>query len=183
MRELTPGDRRMWLVLVAMMIVPACRSPEALTVREEALVDSYLNCIECIDGELDSLRAVAVRFPAATRTRLFARLRDGPSPTQLATATTQTRQAWKVVAKYWTGHGGPPAGSLGEAAYLDVYLGNYQALVRSRAAAGLARIGGAGVRDSLTSAAGRKYLVGGQSAPRTDINDAIRFAKDSILSR
>ena len=52
------------VVAIIVMIIDSC----SLTVRERETLDDWLVCEDCMDGELDSVVAIAARRPASNAT-------------------------------------------------------------------------------------------------------------------
>jgi hypothetical protein len=113
-----------------------------LTAVEDSLLTAWLECIECVAGERDSVVAIGQRIPAAGDV-LHRRLQDGPSPDQLnrmtawLTAGFARNTAWARA----NGRSLADAGLIMPDRHLALALGRYDRTVRHRAAVALLCIG------------------------------------------
>jgi hypothetical protein len=146
--------------LLACLLVTACRTDDS------ALVSAWLTCIECTDGELDTLKALVGRRPAIMDT-LVAALLSGPSPARRA----QIRR--ELLAAYPRRRPLPVDSN----EYARVYADNAVAIYRTRAAKALAEIGGPTVRHALDSV----LAFPADSLP-PNVRATVQFVRDSVLA-
>ncbi len=136
-------------------------------------VDSWLTCVECSDGEMDSLRSLASRLPSVIDT-LRLDLFNGPSPARRALLTRQLVVAYARMDSLARRETAPRL-ALPQAEFVRRYLGNMLEIYQGRAALGLGAIGGGAARSVLDRAL---------SAPPGTFSPGvlrqIRFARDSI---
>ena len=138
-------------------------------------VDAWLTCIECIDDELDSLKALAVRRPGTVDT-LLTDLVDGPSSARRGMLTQQLQTTYQEMMARLASD--PSAGplTLTQSEFVDLYLGNMVAIYQGRAARGLGEIGGVSATKALDSA-----LSLPASTFDSTVVARIKFARDSII--
>lgn len=136
----------------------------------------WLTCEECTDGELD---AVIEKGIVVTPT-LAAVLREGPSPAQREAARRALVRSYRELQEYNATVREYDPGrqdvsiSMSEEAYVRMYLENYIALFRSRAAHALGVIGGPDAREALTQALNLEV--------REDVRTSIQEALASMES-
>ena len=174
---MAPASRRCPVFLVAgaalvgSLAVVGCREPPV----DRAVVDAWLTCVECGDGELDSLEAMAVRAPGTVDT-LRADLLQGPSALRRARLTQQLETTYQEMAASAVHLPGADSLPLSQSEFVRRYLGNAVATYQGRAAYALGAIGGVPARAALTVAL--------QSPPGTfppSVLAQIQFARDSLL--
>jgi hypothetical protein len=170
--------RRARAAVAVLLLMPlaAC-----LTRREHGLVDAWLHCIECSDGESDSLRALGQRKEWALARRLRKDLLAGPSSQRRHNMQEQFRSTWHAVRVYASHHPDDHLSALqvDEADYVRAYLDNYLALYRVRAGVGLARAVGGRAIPALTAALQGELATPGDTL-REDVKAALDFDRDSI---
>lgn len=147
-----------------------------LNPRERVLIDGWLVCIECTDHELDSVLALGSRKRPATIDTLRVDLLDGPSTVRRNHVGAQLTHAYASITAYASNHPGEPV-ALTQADYVALYLGNFVAVYKIRAAHALARLGGLDTRPHLDSALAVPVNVNGF---RADVHRAVQYARDSV---
>jgi HEAT repeat protein len=137
-------------------------SPEQATEARRQVV-RWLDCEDCIDGELDAV----VRLGATVVPTLNAILEKGLSDANRERMRLHLVESRERAVTYWREHGGrePP----GENEFVQPFLDNYDARHRIRAATALGSIGGPEARKSLEAARGRDDL-------RYDVREAVDLA-------
>lgn len=142
---------------------------------DRAVLNAWLTCVECTDGELDSVQALARRAPATVDT-LQKDLLQGPSPFQRDQLTVQMQTSYQRLATYNAND--PTSDSLGfsQAEFVARYLGNVVMIYQGRAAYGLGAIGGIRARQALDSA----LQFSPDSFP-PNVWAQIHFARDSLI--
>lgn len=148
-----------------------CRSLDS---SERKILDTWLGCVECKEGELDSVVALASRKRPATVAALRDDLLAGPSPTRRQAMTGQLDSSYKVLVAVRAPAPAPPRPQ-----FVRYYLDNVLGAYRVRAAVALATIGGSDVLPPLDSAAANTLRTPGDSLRPPD-SLAVRFARDSI---
>lgn len=148
--------RRRWTLALALLA--GCHN---LNSREKALVDDWLHCTECSDGELDSVSAVGQRKPPSTISRLREDLLVGPPAARLANLRLQFDSIYSELGAFL----GPVA--ITRVDYVAHYVDNFVAAYESRAAIALVRIGTPDARAALLAA-----LQGGM-AVHDDVLDVL----------
>jgi hypothetical protein len=171
----TPRAWRWAAATMVLLPLAAC-----LTRRDRSQVDAWLHCIECSDGEADSLRALGARKRTATVRQLRDDLLAGPSAARRHHVQEQFRETYQALKKYASLHVHEvPDITATQADFVRGYLDNYLALYRVRAAVGLARVGGSAAVPVIDSA-----LQGNLTTPldslRDDVRFALEYARDSI---
>lgn len=172
--------------LAFLSALSACGGARAATVRTPAdprgVIDAWLLCEECVDGELAAVLALGSGpgTRGAAVEQLSEGLLAGPSPARVANVRQQFLESFEADSAYgMTVLGVPPVTTL--AAYMDHYLENFIAVFRARSAIALARIGGPRARATLDSA-----IAGGLRDPdaplREDVRASLMFARDSLLA-
>ena len=162
---------------LALLVLPlaGCLSP-----REHRLVDAWLHCTECSDGEADSLASLGQRKPWALFRRLRRDVLAGPNARRRDNVQQQFRHTWQSVQDYSIAHPAAPSGlQANQTEFVRSYFDNYVALYRVRAGIGLARVAKAGAVPVLEAA-----LTGELSTPgdtlRNDVRAALEIARDSV---
>lgn len=159
------------MTCLGLLMAPGCREPTPTG----AVPTDWLTCVECTEGELDSLKALAGRQPETVEV-----LRDalilGPSPATRQRLTSHLEEAYRQVAgNAMVAPPGAPPG-LPETAFVTTYLGNMVSIYRGRAARALAEIGGSAGRDALEAALDLPLDSLGPA-----VRAQVRYARDSIL--
>ncbi len=85
-------DRLVVLLLAA--VVGAAAPTDDLTVSERSWIRHWLECQECVNHELDSVRAIARRKPVETIAYLAGFALNGPPPDRRLEVTQQLRSAY-----------------------------------------------------------------------------------------
>ena len=126
-----------------------------LTENDEAVVEQWLRCVECSDGELAALRALHARRPRHTTSALRAALVAGPQDTALARA--QFERAFDRIVAGDSGflQSGRPAANKKD--YVQRYLDAYELTTRLRAASALAVLDGVAAIPILQQAANDSF--------------------------
>lgn len=151
--------RTLWRWLPCLTVASCGKGPD-----DQAIVRRWLTCIECSDGELDSIKAVARRDRDGLRVLLQDRLLAGPSA---ALADSLRR---RFAASYNLLHTAPVPQD--REAYKHEYLLRFVSTWRVRAAVALAGVGNAQAAldsaakgmfrdpaDSLLSPGAKRFLV------------------------
>jgi hypothetical protein len=136
--------------------------PERAAAAREALM-SWLECIECSDGELDAVARYAPELERA----LIQTLRSGLSPATRARIEAKLQQQFR--ANKW------PAAE--ERQYVDTYLTAADTEYRVRSVKALARIATPGARQALEDAAA------GRTIKAADVRQAAQAALESMRPR
>lgn len=140
------------------------------------VLNAWLTCVECVDGELDSVVALAQRMPRTVDT-LRRDLLSGFSPPARDRVTRQLAAAYLRMARYVASHPGADSLPFTQIEYVDLYRGKMELIYRGRSARALAKIGGPRARDALDGALG---LPATGLPP--DLRAQIAYARDSILA-
>lgn len=172
---MSPRGPRRWSgrlgLLLAVLMGAACR-PEQV---DRPTVNAWLTCVECSDGELDSLRALAARAPATVDT-LRTDLLQGPSAAQRGRLTQQLTTTYQRLAALGAGVPAVVPLPFSQGEFVALYLDKMVAIYRGRAAHALGAIGGVRARAVLDSA-----LQLPTSTFPPDLLARIQFARDSLL--
>jgi hypothetical protein len=166
------------LWLVALGCGPGQSNPLGGGQNQRPIVDAWLLCYDCTNGEIDSVTAVGKLQPETVET-LSTDLLTGPSSSRLSNIEQQLRASFTQDSAYEIEAGLTPP--LSSTSYIRLYLGNYVAVYRARAGVALGKIGGARAGTVLDSA------IAGQLRPpyeplRSDVKDAVKAARDSLWS-
>lgn len=155
-------------------------SAGCLTQREGGQVDAWLHCIECSDGEADSLLALGRRKAGPLFKRLRTDLLAGPSPGRRHNVQEQFRRTYQAMQTYASDHP-DDVSVLGtvEADFVRGYLENYLSSYRLRAGIGLVRVAGTAAMPVLDSAI-QGHLTTPSDTLRDDVKSALLFARDSM---
>lgn len=159
-----PGRATRWVPWLLVSLVAIGCQP-GLPVSSSAQVTAWLTCIECVDGELDSLKVLAAQHPWVVDTLISAMLR-GPSSNERAHLSAELRASY-------------PEGQhlrMDSIVYTQKYTEYAVASYQARAAIALATIGGTVAVQALDSA----WAMPPDSFPDY-VRYAIQFARDSIL--
>jgi hypothetical protein len=137
-------------------------------VEARKVIARWLQCQECVDGELDALVRLGT---ALAEPSLAATLLRGPSPAALAIREHELRARYPQLVEFARGH---PHASVGMdlEQYVETYLANFVALQRTRSAQGLAALGGPGAVTALRKAQGLEL--------RPDFRAAVDEALDQL---
>lgn len=146
-------------------------SAPALTIpdRETTTVYSYLECIECVDGELAAVGALRDSAVAILGQALIA----GPPPERVEHLRRHLDSMYALV-RDDIAQSGETEALPGRSAYVGVALGNYEATYRSRAALALGRIRTPDARRLLDSAV--RLDSAGAWPKRPEVTTQIRAA-------
>jgi len=161
MRCSVPALLALGLSVMGSLTQPACSrkfqevNPFEFTKKgPHGTVIEWLECQECIEGELDALRdrAGQGRFRNAAIGELAEVLRQGPPPRRMSQMERSLLEDYAGLVKYAQTHPeAKPASSRDE--FVQRFLSNFRASYRIRAALGLAEIGGQEAREVLQEAA------------------------------
>lgn len=139
---------------------PVSISPEQSAAMRQALVE-WLECEECEEGQLEAV----VKYGEPLKPLLISALDQGASPASIELYRRALAQRHDELVAY--SQDNPEAApTLPKDEFVALYLGNYNALYRTRAAEALAEIGGQDAIDALNRAAA--------SAQREDVAAHIR---------
>jgi hypothetical protein len=129
---------------------------------------AWLECEECVDGELEAV----VRLGQAALPGLVASLRDGPPRARAEAYRRHLRKAYPMLADYARRHPDVKV-PMSEEEYVKTYLDNYTALYQVRAARALGAIGGDDSRRALEAALARPL--------REDVQWSVKKALDRLV--
>lgn len=147
----------------------ANRNSEEQARAQQTVVD-WLECEECVDGELEAV----VKLGDAIVPSLASTLQRGPTPEQLELVRRQLSDNYDALTVYAKTH--PDARvPMTKDEYVRTYLDNYVALYRVRSAQALSRIGGADARKALEQARDAGY--------REDVSGAVTESLRQLRSR
>ena len=134
-------------ILFLFLAAASCRAATS----DRAILDDWFACVECTNGELDSLRNLAAQVPGTVDT-LGEALLQGPSTLQRSQLAQQLQASYQLMAHYVADD--PSADSLGfsQSEFVDKYLAKMVTIYQERAARGLGEIGGHRARAVLDSA-------------------------------
>jgi hypothetical protein len=139
---------RGWRVVVVGVVIMAAGCTDLCprrTARTD-VVSRWLNCTDCVEGELDSVLALQHRRPSLTVQALGEALFEGPHQSRRDSLLRRLDRA------YTRDSSGGAVPRQSRQAYSSRYLQNYLAVYRKRAAFALARIGTPAARSTLDSA-------------------------------
>lgn len=170
-----PGAGRRWRWGGVLVVVCALNAACERAGTNRTVLDNWLTCVECIDGELDSVVVLAAQRPA-TIDSLRDDLLNGPSVPRRARLTQQLTATHQRMTIHVAGSPAANFVSTTQTEFVDRYLGKMVALYQTRAARALAEIGGARAGAALDSAL---------SLPANTFDSAvlarIQFVRDSLL--
>jgi hypothetical protein len=150
---------------------PPAAGPGALTTEQQVaarrVISAWLQCEECVDGELDAL--VQLGAPLAEPT-LAATLLGGPSPAARAMREHELRERHPELVEFARSHSHVSV-SMDREQYVAAYLANFVALQRTRSAQGLAALRGSGAVKAL------------REAQRLDLRQDVREAVEEALAQ
>ena len=138
-------------------------------VAARRVIAEWLQCEECVDGELDAL--VQLGAPLAEPT-LAATLLGGPSPASLALREAELRVRYLELVEFARSHPHAPVGMDLEQ-HVATYLANFVALQRIRSAQGLAALRGPGAVSALRKTQGLNL--------RQDVREAVDEALAQLV--
>lgn len=158
-----------WTVVAAMLLIgQSCggtsvnrRGP---TLRQEAQLERWLTCIECSDGERDSLLASAEFSPDVVE-RLVTTLIGPPDSVAMSNIEQNLAASWALLGDT----------AVHAADFADYYRANYVALRRKRAAILLGDLG-----DSRAIAALDSVLADTSSSYRSDVVQVVREVRTAL---
>lgn len=136
-------------------------------VAARRVISAWLQCEECVDGELDAL--VQLGAPLAEPT-LAATLLRGPSPAARAMREHELRERHPELVEFARSHSHVSV-SMDREQYIAAYLANFEALQRIRSAQGLAALRGAEAEKVL------------REAQRLDLRQDVREAVAEALAQ
>jgi hypothetical protein len=165
--------RRQGLRLAALVALAACPDPVD---SDRAVIDAWLGCIECSDGELQAVLDLAAVRPQATSDTLGAALLRGPTPQERSNLQRQFETVYHRLATR-LGSGNLQV-TLAE--YVRHYSDNVTAIYRIRAAQALARIPGPAAKQYLDFVQADSLSTPGDTL-RPDVRRAI-FLADSAFN-
>lgn len=157
--------------LLACLAAPACDR----ATPDRAVLNAWLTCVECSDGELAAVETLAANVPSTVDT-LRAALLQGPSAAQRGRLSQQLQATYQRLADHVAGSPLPDSLPVSQPVYVGRYLGNMVAIYQGRAALALGAIGGTRARQALTDALA---LPAGSFPP--SVRARIQFAYDSLL--
>jgi hypothetical protein len=157
--------------LLTCLVAAGCQNSNP----DRAVLDAWLTCIECTDGELDSLKAQAT-FHASTIDTLREDLLHGPSATRRARLAQQLTATYQLLAAYVASHPNLDSLAFTQAQFVDLDLENMVTIYQGRAARGLGEIGGTHARAALDSA-----LQLPQASFPPSVWAEIHYARDSLI--
>ncbi len=146
-----PGNFRrglqLALSLAGGLAATACQPPTT----DRPVLDAWLTCTECSDGELDSVKAVAARLPGTIDT-LREDLLHGPSATRRGRLVQQLQATYQELVTHNANN--PTAAPLPftQVEFVNRYLDGMVAIYQGRAAYALGAIGTTPARQALDSA-------------------------------
>lgn len=157
----------LWRGLVATLTLPALVAcANELPPGDREVIDRWLHCSECRDGERAAVRALGARAIPALRNALH----DGPPAEHRANMRAKFDAVYSSIKV--TGTGGPDTSALPRAAYVERGVANYVARYQSRAATSLGDIGGSAAEDAL-----RDAEQAGPDAFSAEVRQSIQLAR------
>lgn len=132
-------------ICVVTLALTACAN---LSTQEIARIDGWLECTECLEGQLDSVVAIG----RGAVSLLGEYVRNGPPADRLRQFRARADSLHRSLVAYDSAHGlsAPPATT--PVNRTDRYAANYVALYRVRSARALSRLGGSQARQALDDA-------------------------------
>lgn len=169
-RRGTQRSRAAWK-LIGSLVLGACHPSGT----DRDVLDAWHTCVECTDGELDSVKALAARMPETVDSLRIDLLRGLSRPardrvTRSLFVTYRRMETW--VAQQ------PSADTLPftQAEFIRRYRDNLEGILRGRAAIALGEIGGRRARRALDEA-----LRLPTDRLTDDLLARIRYARDTLL--
>lgn len=162
------------LVGASLLVKPLAAQSPARVLRP--ILDSWLTCIECEDGELDRVIRLSAGLPGiidTLRTDLF----QGPSGVRRNNLIAQLDSNYRRLVDLHNRDSLIPPPSLPRDQFIHYYLGDLVDIYQGRAALALGAIGGRRARAILDSAIS---LPPNTFSPH--VLRRIRFGRDSIRS-
>jgi hypothetical protein len=138
------------LLLLALVAIPAACRHRAV---DRAVLDAWLTCVECTEGELASVQALAQNVPPTVDT-LRSDLLHGVTGARLDRLRLQLEATYQLLAADRGGGGPRDSLPMSETRFVRQYLDMAVAVYRRRAAIALGAIGGPRARQSLDDALG-----------------------------
>ncbi len=151
------------LLALALALVACNRLKPA----EERTVQRWLLCEECVEGEQDSVVALAIREGRVEKALIKA-LKDGPSKERLNNMRLQAVAMYKRIP--------PTPGGITQKDYVDHYLLNYRMAYASRSAIALRRVPTASAHAALIAAVRRDSIY------REDVREVLGSSAGVIVS-
>jgi hypothetical protein len=174
------GFLLIWITVACQRPLTPEERPRQLTPQERVRIYSWLQCEECIDGELAAVKALGsgARTGKATVDSLSDDLLAGPSAERRENVARQFVASFLEDSAHADSAGTRlPVGSI---EYAQYYQYNFVNLYRVRAAIALAEIGGPKATAVLDSAVARHSRTPGDTL-RGDAQLVVQHARDSIL--
>lgn len=140
------------------------------------VIDAWLLCQDCTDGELDSLTALGKLQPEVVES-LGTDLLSGPAPARRKNIEQQLARTFTADTAYE--HAAGVTSTLSSTDFVSLYAENYVAVYRAHAAMALAAIGGSRAGLVLDSAIARQLRPGSDSL-RPDVRTAVKSARDTL---
>lgn len=166
-----PSPGHNWPAILMCLLALACRPSAPI----HPVLEAWLTCVECIDGELDSVRALAAREPA-TIDALRDALILGPTAHDRATIAVYLGAEYDQLTTRIDSAAPGSALPYARDAFVEHYAGNMVVTYRSRAARALGVIGGQKARVALDLA----LRLPADSLPPS-VEWQVRHARDSVL--
>jgi hypothetical protein len=168
-----------WLLAVACSQGGGGGQAASPGVADRDVIDPWLLCHDCTDGELDTLTVVGRLRPAVVES-LSTDLLGGPAPGRRDNIELQIEQSFATDTAYENSLGIAPPVTAPD--YVSQYAENYVAVYRAHAGVALAAIGGARAKTALDSAVAGGLRPG--SAPlRPDVQEAVKSARDTLWAQ
>lgn len=151
------GTGRRISIVLGLLVAAGCTGTLncGFTQTDVAVVEQWLRCVECSDGELAALTALHARRPGRTTSALRTALVAGPQDTALARAQFERAFDRIVAADSGFLQSGRPAANKQE--YVQHYLDAYELTTRLRAASALAVLDGVAAIPILQQAASDSF--------------------------
>jgi len=137
----------MLLLILGTGSMGCAQSPQPRILRNDAVLEAWLTCEECTNGELETI----VRAGQSMVSPLAEALRAGPTQDTLDGTRRRLTGAYQSMVEYAKTHPDAPV-PMSEREYVDRHLENFIVMYQSHAATGLGAIGGAAAKDELTKA-------------------------------
>jgi hypothetical protein len=167
-----------WLLVLACI---QSSTPPAASVglSDREVIDPWLLCQDCTDGELDTVTAAGKLRPTVVET-LSTDLLAGPSATRRTNIRAQVEQSFDRDTAYTNAAGLTP--NFASVDYIELYEDNYVAVFRTHAGIALAAIGGPRAKTALDSAV-TGALRPGSDPLRGDVQQAVTAARDTLWTQ
>lgn len=160
-----------WSMLLLVMSLAGCEQkprvdPKQAEIARTALVE-WLECEECTENQLENM----LRYQQQLQPLLISTLQQGPAPASRALYRHQLQQRYDRLVEYSRSH--PEAKpSLPKDKFVELYLDNFDAQYRTRAAQALGEMGGEDSRKALQEAL--KYSL------RDDVRKVVEDSLDAM---